>query len=175
MESKVIDLGKMVAEGLKKREKEIKYLESHSKELSDVVITEKFTVDEVIAQSYAKSFTPDSERVMGGISPVYKGGFTSRLIIQVSPDNQNVPVKTLNFEGISPIKTGDYISAQIPRYEERRVDNDHYFSGRRGYDIFYLDRDFNPEESAIELALLSEDGRVLRRDRSVKYQKFLKK
>jgi len=112
--------------------------------------------------------------MIGGRSPVYQGGFTSRLVLKVSPDNRDVPVRTLKFDGFSVVRAGDYVSAQIPRYEEKRV-NSGFHSGPYDRDrVFYFDRNFNPEESAIELALLSADGNVLRRDRAVNYKNFVK-
>ncbi|MEJ2267997.1 MAG: hypothetical protein P8X70_02890, partial [Nanoarchaeota archaeon] len=136
---------------------------------------EEFTVLEVVAKSRAISFTPHSEMRFGGNSPVYRGGFTSRLVLKVSPDNQDVPITTLNFEGFSIVKAGDYISAQIPKFSEIRVETGFYSRPCNIDKVFYLDRDFNSEESAIELALLSTDRKVLRRDRAVNYKNFEKK
>lgn len=151
----------------------LKEIEALSKPLHTLVIAEKFTVDDVVAESYATSFTPSSERRIGGRSPVYSGGFSSSLVLQVTPYNPGVPVKILNFKGISAVRAGDVISAQIPRYEEKRFG----FGIRNDYDqgsVFYLDREFKPEESAIELAILSDAGKVLRRDRAVNYKLFVK-
>lgn len=172
MKSQKLDMNKIMQDAEEKRQQEIADLESRSKHLYELVATENFTVDEVVAESYATSFTP--HMMIGGRSPVYRGGFTSKLVLKVSADNQDVPVTTLNFDGLSVVKAGDYISAQIPRYEEKRVGTG-FHSGPHDRDrIFYFDRDFNPEESAIELALLSTDGNVLRRDRSVNYKSFIK-
>ncbi len=174
MKSQKLDVSKIRQDVEKKEQQEITDLESRSKQLYELVATEKFTVDEVVAESYATSFTPHSEMRFGGSSPVYRGGFTSRLVLKVSPDNQDVPVTTLNFDGLSVVKSGDYISAQIPRFEEKRVGTG-FHSGPYDKDrVFYFDRDFHPEESAIELALLSTAGTVLRRDRSVSYKDFVK-
>jgi hypothetical protein len=175
MESQELDMNKIMQNFEEKRQQEIADLESRSKQLYELVATENFTVDEVVAESYATSFTSHSEMRSGGSSPVYRGGFTSRLVLKVSPDNQDVPVRTLSFEGLSVVRAGDYISAQIPRYEEKRVGSG-FHSGPYDRDrVFYFDRNFNSEESAIELALLSEDGNVLRIDRAVNYKNFVKK
>lgn len=174
MKSQKLDMNKIQQGAEKKRQQEIADLESRSIYLYELVATENFTVAEVIAESYTTSFTPHSEIRFGGRSPVYSGGFTSKLVLKVLADNQDVPVTTLNFDGFSVVKAGDYISAQIPRFEEKRVGTGFH---SRPYDrdrVFYFDRNFNPEESAIELALFSNDGNVLRRDRSVNYKSFVK-
>jgi len=174
MTSQKFNMDKIMQDAEKKRQQEIADLESRSKKLYELVATENFTVNEVVAESYTTSFTPYSEMSFGGSSPVYRGGFTSRLVLKVSPDNRDVPVATLNFDGLSVVKAGDYIAAQIPRFEEKRIGTGFH---SRPYDrdkVFYFDRDFNPEESAIELTLLSTDGNVLRKDRAVNYKKFSK-
>ncbi|OYT57321.1 MAG: hypothetical protein B6U68_02035 [Candidatus Aenigmarchaeota archaeon ex4484_14] len=173
MKSQKLDMNQIVQNAKEKKKQEIADLESHSKQLHELVVTENFTVDEVVAESYATFFTPHSEMVIGERSPVYRGGFTSRLVLKVSPDNQDVPVRTLRFNGFSVVRAGDYISAKIPRYEEKRVGSG-FHSGPYDNRVFYFDRDFNPEESAIELAILSADGNVLRRDRAVNYKNFVK-
>ncbi|MBU2616336.1 MAG: hypothetical protein KKC19_04500 [Nanoarchaeota archaeon] len=175
MKSLEVDMEKIMQDAKEKRQQEITDLASCSKQLYELVATENFTIDEVIAESHDTSFTPHSEMRLGGRSPVYRGGFTSKLVLKVSPDNQDVPVRTLSFEGLFIVKAGDYISAQIPRFEEKRVGTG-FYSGPYDKDrVFYFDRDFNPEESAIELALLSIDGNTLRKDRSVNYKSFVKK
>lgn len=175
MKSQKLDLNKIMRDSEKTRQQEISDLESRSKQLYEFIATENFTVDEVVAESYATSFTPHSEMIMGGSSFVYEGGFTSKLVLKVSPDNQDVPVRTLSFDGLSVVRAGDYISAQIPRYEEKKVGTGFHFGPYNRDRVFYFDRDFNPEESAIELALLSAEGNVLRRDRAVNYKNFVKK
>ena len=67
----------------KKREKELADLRARSKPLHELVVSEYFNVEEVISHSGATSFTPHSERRMGGRSPVYDGGFTSELVLKV--------------------------------------------------------------------------------------------
>ena len=174
MKSQRLDINSIMRDAEKKREQEIRDFESRSKHLYELVATENFTVDEVVAESCATSFTPDSEMRFGGSSPVYNGGFTSRLVLKVSPNNQDVPITALNFDGLSVVKAGDYISAQIPRFEEKRVGTEFLSESYDRDRVFYFDRDFEPEESAIELTLLSADGNVLRRDRSVNYKSFVK-
>ena len=158
----------------KKRQQEIKDLEFYSKNLCELVVTEKFTIDDALGESHETSFTPHSEIMRGGRSPVYKGGFTSKITLKVSPDDKDVPIRTIKFNGFSRLKAGDYIYAQIPRYEEKRVKGGFSYGQNNNDKIFYFDRDFNSEEFAIELALLSPEGNILRRERSVNYKKFIK-
>src|SRR3989344_1479691 len=115
------DMKQIIQDAEKKRQQEIENLESSSRSLYTLVATEEFTVDEVVAESYATSFTPHSEMRVGGSSPVYNGGFTSRLILKVSPNNQDLPVRTIYFNGFSIVRAGDYVSAKIPRYEEKKI------------------------------------------------------
>lgn len=164
-----LNLRKKMPDFKKMNEQEMKKLESKSKKLNELIVSENFIVEEVISESYATSFTPKSEMVLGGYSPSYSVGHTSRLVLKVSPDNKEIPVQTLNFSGSSIIKAGDYISAKIPKYKKSKYNG--LFKKEK---TFYFDRDFNSEESVIELALLSENEEVLRKDRSVDYRNFIK-
>ena len=179
----------MIQDVERRRVERIKELQSRSKPLHELVVTEKFTVDDVVAKSYATSISPLSEMRLGGQSQIYNGGFISRLVLQVTPDIKDIPVRTITFEGISVVLAGDYISAQIPRFEKQTESGEefrgqgprisHKFGGSGSssmYElVFHLDRPYNPEESAIELAILSVDEKVLRRDRAVNYCDFVKK
>ena len=173
MAGKKLDLDKIMQDAKAKRIQELSDLQAHSKELYELVATEYFTVDDVVGESYSTSFTPDTEIVLGGSSRVYSAGFISKLVLRVSPDNHDVPVKTIHFDGFSGVRVGDYICAKIPRYDEKRVGIDPRFIDKER--VFYFDRVFHSEESAIELTLLSAGGNVLRRDRSVNYDYFVKK
>lgn len=145
-------------------------LESRSKKLSDLVVTERFIVLSAVGETSRAIFAPSSEIVIGGNSPAYGGGFTTRLALNVSPENRGLPIHTLIFEGFSGVRSGDHILAQIPRYEERVVNllfNSNPYNNTRN---FYLDRAFRPTETAIELSIHSSDDTViLRTDRSIDY------
>jgi len=175
MEGQKIDINKILQNTKKTRERKINDLESKSKQLFELVVIENFIVDDVISESYGTFFTPTSERRFGGPSPIYNGGFTSRLILSVSPKNKEVPILTLNFDGFSIVKSGDYISAKIPRYKKNKIDCGFNIFPESNYKEFYFDRGFNLEEFPIELSLLSENGNILRRDRSINYTDFIKK
>ncbi len=154
--------------------KEITELESRSKQLYELVVTEYFTVDEVVAESYPTLIIPHSKIQIGIEHPGYEGGFTSRLVLKVTPVRQDVPVRTLIFDGISIVKAGDYIAAKIPKFEEKRLEDEFYFGPYERRKVFYFDRDFNSEEHAIELSILSKDGNILRKDRAINYKDFVK-
>ena len=156
-------------------QQQIAKLKSKSKQLYELVSTENFNVDDVVAKSYATSVTPQSEMIIGGRSPHYNTGFTSQLVLKVTPINSQVPIKTLNFHGFSIVKAGDRISASIPKYRKEELGGEGYVKPFNRAEIIYYDRDFNSEESAIELALLSADGKILRRDKAVDYENFVKK
>ena len=70
-----IDINHFLEEAEEKRQQEIKDLASRSKPLYDLVVSENFTVNEIMGESYATSFTPRSEIILGGRFPVYSGGF----------------------------------------------------------------------------------------------------
>jgi len=161
-------------------------------ELYRIIVTEKFTVNEVVAEYYTADITPHSEMIFGGISHSYEGGYISELELEVSPDNPNVPIKTLIFHGCSPVKVGDYISAKIPKFEEKRagtefpsdevpyskiedipqkIDITPIYNNIKGLiNEGHIDIHYNPKEIAIELAILSSDGKVLRTDRAANYR-----
>jgi len=150
------------------RRQEIAELEARSKELDELVVVENFTVEDVVSECCGTAFTPHSEIIIGGKSPSYEGGFTSNLTLKVTPDNA-IPVRTLNFKGSSVVRAGDYISAEILRCDERKIMEGFGRPYHQEDKTFYFDRKFMPEETAIELAILSDDGKVLRRDRAVGY------
>ncbi|MBS3113397.1 hypothetical protein J4418_04920 [Candidatus Woesearchaeota archaeon] len=120
-------------------------------DLSELVVNEDFTIDGVISEIYC------TEK---GIFP--------KLTLKVTP-KKNIVVKTLSFEGYSPVETGDRVSAKIARYDKIKRLNVPW----SGYS--YHERNFNKEESAIELIIKAEDGSALRIDRSWNYNNFLKK
>ena len=158
----------------KEREKKIAELTQQSKNLYEIVVEEEFDVEQVIGETHATSHTPVSEMRIGGRSPIYHTGFTSKLILKVTSTKADMSVHLLNFNGISPVMAGHHIRVQIPRYEEKKMQKDmfDYSSHER---TFYLDRAFNLEETAIELSIIGENGRVLKTDRAVEYDQFQKK
>ena len=57
----------------------------------------------------------------GGHSPVYSGGCDTHLILKVKPENKEIPIHTLTFQGFSIVKGEDYICAKNPAYEEHSI------------------------------------------------------
>ena len=172
MKSKSLDLNQLLIKTEEKRQQELGELKSCSKQLSELVVEENFIVNKTMRNSYATSFTPYSEMIIRGEPLIYQGGFTSKLVLKVTPENKNIPIKTLNFEGSSSVRAGDYISAKIPRYEEKRVEGRCLSGCFKREQIFYLDREFNLTESAIEISVLSEKGQDIAK--SIDYKKFRK-
>ena len=141
-------------------------IRDESKNLYELLVKERFTVESVLGEVETLSYTSSSDMVFGGKS---LGGITAvypKLTLEVLPDKE-IPVRVINFDAYSPVKKGDYIEAIIPKYEERR-----FFEINP---ILYTERDFKKEESAIELAILSKDGEILRVDRSADYEYFIER
>ena len=112
-----LNLENIREEAEERRRKEIEELKASSKELYQLIFSEKFTVQKVLGNAYATSFTPHSEMMIGGQSPVYEGGFCLETILDVIPDNKGIPVRTLHFKGYTPVRAGERILAFIPKYE----------------------------------------------------------
>jgi len=126
-------------------------------ELHKLVVQKTFVVNNVISQTDRKAITPSSEIRYGGKSPEYETGFTQRLVLEVSTSNE-IPTKTLTFEGHSIVQAGDSIFAKIPMFIEL---------GNR-----YSARDqYNETETAIELDIRRR-GKSVRTDRAVGYERF---
>ncbi|MFW5991029.1 MAG: hypothetical protein ACOCZQ_01020 [Nanoarchaeota archaeon] len=156
----------------KKHREMYQRLKENSKELCELVRTEYFTVRNIISGSYKTSFTPTSEAGVGGRSPSYEGGYKTIVELTVTP-KKDIPIKKLRFEGNCQVQGGDYIFAKIPRYKEERLGNGGALFGSEN-NVFYHDRKFKLSEDAIEIGVLSRDGR--KKDdkyRSVDYKKFL--
>jgi len=129
------------------------------------VVSEDFVIDDVVAKTYQTDVYIPSTRWEWGHNK--KGGYTSKLFLKVKPDNADVVVNALIFEGISIVKAEDHISAKIPRCDWFHHQTDSYRWG-------YFRRGYKPTETAVELSLLSEDGKILRRDRAANYKSFVK-
>lgn len=91
------------------KEEEFQELKKISKNLCDLVFTQDFNVDEVTSNSYATLFKPYSEIVDGGKSPLYPGGYESKLILKVTPLDKDSPIRLLQFDGFSIVRAGDHI------------------------------------------------------------------
>jgi len=156
---------------IKEGDKEIKDLESRSKHLYELTFPVKFEVNEVNGKSYQTSMTPTSEMMIGGESPVYDTGFTSRLVLKVKSYDKSISVTELIFEGYCPVLAGNDISALIPKFKEEKLPFYLDGSGR----TFYLDRKFKKKEIAIRMSILSPKGMVLGTYDAVNYEDFAKK
>lgn len=145
------------------------------KPLNELVIDAYFRVNDVVSQSYATSHTPQSEiRIGPGSSPVYDTGYRSELVLKVKPKDKSLPINTLKFDGFSDVKAGNYIKATIPLFEEIPTYLHHSYLRHSNVDG-YASRKCTERESAIEIAILDKNLRVLRTDRSVDYNRFQKR
>jgi len=169
-----LDLEELEKEAEEKKQQKVKELEALSKPLYELIVSENFLIEDILGQSYAHSFTPISEVNFEGKSPRYDGGYSSDLVLKVLPE-RDIPIKTLFFSGFFPGLIGNKISAKIPRYEKRNINEGYFTCFSREARTFYLDRDFNDREEAIELAILSPKGKILRLDRAVGYGEFMKR
>ena len=155
----------------KKVDKKIKNLESRSKHLYNFIFPVEFKVNEVNGKTYPTSMTPYSEIMIGGRSPVYETGFTSRLVLNVKPYDKNISVTELIFEGYCPVLAGNDISALIPKFKEKQIPSYSWDSEK----ISYLDRNFKKKEIAIRVSILSPEGKILGTYDAANYKSFAKK
>ena len=128
------------------------------------------------------SHTLDSEIVIGQSSPVYDTGYQSRLEIGVQLQSPlNSSTKRLIFNGISPIRAGDFVRAGIfagkkeeLHFTEKHQDPKIVREGITGFDIItdnvFLERELQEEEEALYLILISEGRPKVRTDYGVNYK-----
>lgn len=155
-------------------EEEIKKETKEAKKLYKLVSEEKFNVDKVLTETEEISIRT-GEMIIGGKNTYSTSGMTLKMTLDVTPE-RDIPVRNLNFTGFSPVRADDSIIAKIPRYEKKSF---RLAGSRTVYDdgtrIFYFDRAYRPVEDAIELIILSPNGKPSRVDRAVNYQMFVKK
>ena len=157
----------------RKEMERLEELRRTSKELSELVVCENFLVQSVLGESHATSIysTPVS---FGSGACDQQGGYTSSYILGVSPQNKNIPVRRLIFNGNTLPRLGGLpIQAKIPRYRVEEVSDTSNLRLLNNEMIFYFDRDFNEEEIAIEISLLHSNWKE--DYRAVEYGKFMKK
>lgn len=145
---------------------------SRNKSLSDLIFSKKFLVESVIGENKSTSFTPESEVMFGGRSPVYNTGFTSKLILEVKDysSEYKTGIERIVFNGDLPVTSGSVILAKIPRSESEVLKNPSQYSCDKH--VFLFDRTYNSEEIAIEISLLDVSGKILRVQRGVDYSRY---
>ncbi len=138
------------------------------------MVQEDFYVQRVYSRPRSNSHTPLSEMVFGGKSPRYETGDSNHLILEVFPRDIEIPIRKLTFNGPSVVRGKDKISAHIPRYDQESDPTTYSSDPHRK--VFYFDRDFNTEETAIKIEIYNWwEGDLLREDKSVEYSKFFSK
>lgn len=83
------------------------------KSYEELVVTISGLVKGVIGKSMSMSHTPASEMMIGGSSPAYDTGYKNSLEIDFLPEDKEIPVRKLIFNGNSPIIAGNNIVAYI--------------------------------------------------------------
>jgi hypothetical protein len=162
----------------RRRVEELEKLKTNSKKLGEIIFNYEFDVGEVISEIYLNSASPASKLMDFEKYSIPKNTPIPKLTLSVFPKIESIPTRKLTFYGNSPVRAGDLISAQIPIYEQKiiRASFSELKRNPRASDkSFYLERDIQTEESAIEIIIHSIDGKELRRDRAVNYDFFFKK
>ncbi len=133
----------------------IERLKRLSKPLYELVVTERLQVNKVVVENLRGSEVLGVEK-----------------LLCVASDKKGQR-RSVAFYGHSPVLAGQTIEVKIPRYQEIREKP--WFEEDKA--VFYIPRDIsNAEwvyETAIEISILSDDGRVLRTDRSSDYEDFV--
>lgn len=178
------DLFDSPQEQRKRRMKKADKLKLESRSLHELVVSQNFLVERVLLKSDCRSIPSKSESVLEENNSI-ELGYNSRLILSVTPQkNDNILVRTLYFDGISEVKSGDRISADIVRYREERIDLDSDIIGpdwnpfsNPNHLLFYLDRDFKEKEDAIELSIFPNSSQnnlnTIRKYRSIEYDRIM--
>lgn len=161
-------------------ERELDDLKIRSKKLSELVVEKLFYVGNVLSQSFANKVSPISEIQIGGRSPSYDTGYSQHIELEVYPVD-NVNTRKIIFNGNSIVNGGDLILAKIPLYETKEVYSGYIsvFDYSESTKKFFLPRDFEEQEMAIEIGILDSKnykhskipGRI---ERSVEYSNFFK-
>jgi len=167
-----------------------------SKPLSELVVCEKFLVQNVVSESKLVTIIIDAQpRDDNGRSVNFKGelfddiyndlnyvqhydcGLRFRTIIQVRALNESCPITELIFDGYSPIISGYTINAKLFKGQfaglyTKSGPRDRF--KQRYRTELYLEKDYSPSESALEISILDNDGKILRTDRSITYKDYFK-
>lgn len=157
---------KITIKNAEKQEEE--KIKKNSRLLHELVVQEIFQVNSVIGKSILCSHTPESEICIGGTSPSYKTGYMQELELKVYPRNKKVPVRTLEFYGISPVVQGNIIRAFIPAYEEI---SPLFYNHKKHYQSRHL----KEREEAVQIDLLALEEEIIRTDHSISYAKYAPK
>ena len=144
------------------KRKELERLEKNSKNLSELVRDEKFIIGAVLGESLETSVT-EGPTIIGGYNPSTATGYAHSLTLKVH--GTVTAIKSIKFRGTSPVRSGDKIVVKIPRFKVHKSPGFEFSDDGKEY---YLDRDYNSIEQAIEIAII-KGKRIARRDRSVDY------
>lgn len=176
MPSSLQDIVKIIEDDAEKRKIKRQIDEGIIKPLDELIVSGIFTVDEIISQA-AMTSVVDGEVVIGGRNSSRETGQNYFSTLKVTPrmntdpDNES-PVNKLNFYGMTPVRSGENIMAQIPRYSTIKVRCKMTSCYDDGIEELYTVRKFRTEETAVEISILNDHGSIIRIDRSSDYKRF---
>jgi len=192
----------------------VRNIVEHPKSLNDFIKDEKFLVEKVVCNSEKiklvldfnvyneyggvtntvdpkdrgaydpEAFEPDENKMHS-----MDGGYITTNTLTVIPLNKNCPIRTLTFEGYTPIIGGNIISAKVLKYflhtfsSSARSRTSEF--GLRDK-IVCIERPYNSTESALEISLhkksinyfinrifkTSLEEKTIRVDKSIEYKKY---
>lgn len=136
------------------------HLREKSKKLHELVHEEYFRVQSIVRNNYV---THGSQNVRyGGPNPApNETGYQTELAIKVAPKGAS-PLKELEFKGNAGVRPGDLIYAKIPAYKEElesQEEEGNRFNPAEEPASHYIARPYEKKEEAIEISVLSEDGK----------------
>lgn len=150
-------------------------LQGKSKDIIDLVFEEYFIVNEVLCRAEEVSISHiDGNTMLGGRVPTHNAVYVFSTELTVKPGNNDIPIKKLEFLGYSAAKAGDQIWARIPRYVIEKVSRETRHRYDSGIETFYLDRDWNEKENAIEITILDDNLKNARIERAINFRNFYK-
>lgn len=156
------------------RDRQIKELSAASRPLNELVESCEFVVERVYSENKDRQI-PIGEPIIGGRNYSSSTGYQTKLTLELA--GNNFGIKRLIFDGNSGVRGGDSIRALVPKYEERKIEDDSYGCGCCGdrKKTFYLPREkFGEEEEAVEIEVLTASKKILRVDRAIEYRNFMK-
>lgn len=157
----------------REQEKSQKDLEARAKPIYELTHEELFEVESVVQESYEHIVSPMSEWRAGSSSDGYTAGYSTLTRLTVKPIDSRIPITSIEFKGPTSVKAGDAIHAVISRHETHEGDRN--FDDYTPRNILYTDREYRPNEEAIEIKILSAVfKKVVRTERSVNYNEFKK-
>jgi hypothetical protein len=145
----------------KEIEKKNEELRAKAKKREDLIVPVYCYVTSVEGYLSQRKMTPHSERMIGGKSPSYNVGDSSRLELLVDTKEG---IKYVNFAGWPPIEKGDSIKAYFLKgelkSEETKLGIQRISMRYNQLQSHWIERDFQETETALKIEKL-RDGKVV--------------